>query len=104
MKYMISWQERPQGSAIEYENAQKRVLEVFKDWQPPASVTILQFLVRVGSFGGYMLLETNDVAAIQKSTSTFPAFQFSVEALLDIKDAVAAEMEAIAWRDSLKRA
>jgi len=29
MKYMISWFERPQGSPIEYENAQKRILEVF---------------------------------------------------------------------------
>ena len=29
MKYMICWSERPQGSAIEYENAQKRILEVF---------------------------------------------------------------------------
>ena len=29
MKYMISWFKRPQGSPAEYENAQKRVLEVF---------------------------------------------------------------------------
>lgn len=29
MKYMISWFERPQGSATEYENAQQRILEVF---------------------------------------------------------------------------
>jgi hypothetical protein len=28
MKYVISWFERPQGSPIEYENAQKRILEV----------------------------------------------------------------------------
>jgi len=26
---MISWFERPQGSPAEYENAQKRILEVF---------------------------------------------------------------------------
>jgi hypothetical protein len=29
MKYVISWFERPQGSPIKYENAQKRILEVF---------------------------------------------------------------------------
>ena len=29
MKYMISWFERPQGSPTEYENAQKRILDVF---------------------------------------------------------------------------
>jgi hypothetical protein len=27
MKYMISWIERPQGSPMEYENAQKRILQ-----------------------------------------------------------------------------
>ena len=29
MNYMISWFERPQGSSTEYENVQKRMLEVF---------------------------------------------------------------------------
>ena len=33
MKYMISWFERPQGSPTEYENAQKRILEVFGQWK-----------------------------------------------------------------------
>jgi len=35
MKYMISWFERPQGSPMEYENAQKRILEVFTQWKAP---------------------------------------------------------------------
>jgi hypothetical protein len=29
MKYVLTWNERSQGSPIEYENAQKRILEVF---------------------------------------------------------------------------
>jgi hypothetical protein len=33
MKYVISWFERSQGSPIEYENAQKRILEVFGQWK-----------------------------------------------------------------------
>ncbi len=40
MKYMISWFERPQGSPMEYENAQKRILEVFTQWQAPANFKI----------------------------------------------------------------
>ncbi len=36
MKYMISWFERPQGSPADYENAQKRILEVFGQWKAPA--------------------------------------------------------------------
>jgi hypothetical protein len=30
---MISWNERSQGSPMEYENAQKRILEVFTQWK-----------------------------------------------------------------------
>jgi hypothetical protein len=40
MKYMISWFERPQGSAAEYEAAQKRILEVFGQWKAPAEFKI----------------------------------------------------------------
>src|SRR5450631_2917695 len=56
MKYMLTWTERPQGSPIEYENAQKRILEVFRPWTPPAGFKIESFHIRVGDWGGYMLL------------------------------------------------
>jgi len=36
MKYMLTWTERPQGSPMEYEDAQKRILEVFTQWKVPA--------------------------------------------------------------------
>ena len=48
MKYMISWNERPQGSPIEYETAQKRILEVFSPWKAPANFKIESFVIRVG--------------------------------------------------------
>jgi hypothetical protein len=38
MKHVISWFERRQGSPIEYENAQKRILEVFGQWKAPANL------------------------------------------------------------------
>ena len=41
MKYLGSWFERPRGSPIEYENAQKRILEIFGQWRAPRqSLTI----------------------------------------------------------------
>lgn len=102
MKYMISWFERPQGSAVEYENAQKRILGVFRHWQMPPSLKVQLFVVRLGEWGGHMLVETSDAAAIHKLCSTFPAFEFRVHAVLDIQHAVEVELEAIAWRDALK--
>lgn len=102
MKYMVSWFERPQGSALEYENAQKRVLGVFRHWEMPPSLKIHCFLVRLGEWGGHMLVETNDAAAIHRLCSTFPAFEFRVNAVLDIQEAVDVELQAIAWRDGLQ--
>ena len=54
MKYMITWNERPQGTPIEYENAQKRILEVFSPWKAPANFKIESFIIRVGDWGGYI--------------------------------------------------
>ncbi len=99
---MITWWERPQGSPADYEAAQKRVLELFQPWEKPASLTIHQFVVRVGEYGGYMVLETDDIAGIHQLTSTFAAFKFRVEPVMDVMDAVAAEVEAIKWRDSVE--
>jgi hypothetical protein len=102
MKYMISWFERSQGSAAEYENAQKRILDVFAHWKAPANFKIEFFVVRVGDFGGYMLVECDDPATVHKACSTFPAFEFQVRPVIPIEEAVRVELEAIAWRDGLK--
>ena len=48
MKYMLTWTERLQGSPIEYENAQKRILEVFTQWEAPSNFKIELFVIRVG--------------------------------------------------------
>jgi hypothetical protein len=102
MKCMISWFERPQGSALEYENAQKRILGVFRHWEMPSTLKVEAFVVRVGEWGGHMLVETTDMAAVHRLCSTFPAFEFQVHPVLDVHEAVNVELEAIAWRDRLK--
>jgi hypothetical protein len=37
-------------------------------------------------------------------TTAFAVFQFRVEPVMDVMDAVAAESESIEWRDSIKGA
>ena len=97
----MSWWERPYGSAHEYEAAQKRVLDLMQHWQPPEKVTIHQFLVRVSEYGGYAVLESDDLSAIHQMTSTFAVFQFRIEPVIDVGDALQAESAAIQWRDSV---
>ena len=66
MKYMISWDERPQGSPKEYENAQNRILEVFTQWTAPENFKIEMFVVRVGDWGGHMLAECDDPLTVHE--------------------------------------
>ena len=101
MKYMISWNERPQGSPLEYENVQKRILDVFTQWEAPADFEIEQFFVRVGDWGGHMLVDCDDPLTVHKFCSTLPAFTFEARPVVPVMDAVRVELEAIAWRDSL---
>jgi hypothetical protein len=102
VKYMLTWTERPQGSPLEYENAQKRILEVFTQWKPPSNFKVELFVIRVGDWGGYMLLDCDDPTAIHKFCSMLPAFVFEARPVIPIDDAVRVELEAIAFRDNLK--
>ena len=85
MKYMLTWFERPQGSPMEYENAQKRILEVFTQWKAPANFKIELFVIRVGDWGGYMLLDCDDPAAVHKFCSLLPAFAFEARPVVSIR-------------------
>jgi Protein of unknown function (DUF3303) len=99
MKYVISWRERPAASAREYEAAHERVLEIFSEkWKMPASFSLLQFVVRVGDYGGYIIVETDKPADIHYFTSVFALFEFKVEPIVDVMDAVAVERKAIEYR------
>lgn len=103
MKYMITWNERSQGSPMEYENAQKRILEVFRQWKAPANFKIEMFVIRVGDWGGYMLLDCDDPLEVHKFSTMLPAFVFEARPVIPIEDAVRGELEVMAWRDGLKR-
>ena len=101
MKYVISWNERPQGSPAEYENAQKRILEVFGQWKAPANFKIEFFVVRVGDWGGHLLVDCDDPLAVHKFCSMLPAFQMEARPVIAVQDAVRVELEVMAWRDGL---
>jgi hypothetical protein len=64
----------------------------------PASFTIHQFVVHVGNFGGYMIVETDTPTDIHYVTSIFAVFEFKVEPVVDVMDAVAVEHKAVEYR------
>ena len=60
------------------------------------------FVVRVGEWGGHMLVDCDDPLAVHKFCSTYPAFEFQARPVIPVEDAVRVELEAIDWRDGLK--
>ena len=60
------------------------------------------FVIRVGEWGGHMLLECDDPLTIHKFCSMLPSFVFQVHPVIRVEDAVRGELEVIAWRDGLK--
>src|SRR5437763_14384279 len=99
MKYMISWFEGSQGSSMEYENTKKLILDVFGQWKAPANFKIVVFVVRVGEWGGHMLVDCDDPLTVHKFCSMLPAFEFQARPVVAVEDAVRAELEVMAWRD-----
>ena len=101
MKYVLRGFERPQGSPLEYANAQKRILDVFGQWKAPANFKIEFFVVRVGEWGGHMLVDCDDPLEVHKICSMLPAFVFEARPVGPVEDAIRAELEVMAWRDAL---
>src|SRR5215218_10691502 len=101
MKYAITWRERPQGSPESYEAAQRRILDVFGAWKQPEELRIHQFVTRVGSWSGYMIAEIDDISKVQPLTTALASFEFHIDPIIDVPDAIALELEGMNWRDSV---
>jgi uncharacterized protein DUF3303 len=76
---------------------------VFGQWKTPAGFKIELFVVRVGEWGGQVLVDCDVPLTVHKLCSTFPAFEFQARPVIAVEDAVRVELEAIAWRNGLKR-
>ena len=76
--------------------------KVFTQWKAPGNFKIELFVIRVGDWGGYMLLDCDDPTAVHKFCSMLPAFVFEARSVIPIEDAVRVEFEAIGFRDGLK--
>ena len=55
-------------------------------------------MIRIGDYGGYMIVEIDKPTDIHYFTSLFTVFEFKVELVVDVMDAVAAEVAAIEYR------
>ena len=77
------------------------IMEVFT-WKAPEFQDQL-FVVRVGDWGGHMLVDCDDPATIHGSARPGLLFIFEATGHPHPGCTVRVELEAIAWRDGLKR-
>lgn len=100
-KYVLRWDERPAAGTPEYEATQSRILQVFREWSTPEGLTIHQFVIRVGDWGGYMVFEADNLADIHFLSTALAGFTFQLEPVIDVMDAVAVELQAMEWREKV---
>ena len=96
---MSSFKDRPWSTRT----TKNEFWKLFPQWKAPDNFKIEMFVVRVGDWGGYMLVDCDDPLTVHKFCSTLPAFVFEARPVVPVMDAVRVELEAIAWRDGLKR-
>ncbi len=96
MLFMVSWEFIDTSEA-----AEKRSLEVFSRWQPPAGTDFQSFYGFADYTGGFAIIEADSVAALAEATGPFvPWLRFSAKAILPIEESTAIALSSIAFRDA----
>ena len=99
MLFAITWVNRGGGT----EDADKRTLKLFTNWQPPAGLDFKGFYDYADGNGGVAIAETNAAEVILEATAPWSAFfDFTVRPIVPTDKTPAIFEKAIAWRDSIR--
>jgi hypothetical protein len=95
--FHVTWQFTDQS-----EEAEKRSLAVFSQWQPPAGADFKGFYGFADASGGVAIIEADSAATLARTTAPWtPWLTFAVTPIVPIEEATAIGGEAIAFRDSV---
>jgi len=98
MKFVVQWSSRMGGDAEDNVEAAESLLKAFGSWAPPASVTISEFVARVDGRGGYLVVETDDLLAIDLMVAQYVTwFDYDVYPVVDVADGALQFAEGVAW-------
>lgn len=86
------------------EEGERRLLDVFSNWQPPAETDFSGgFYGFADGNGGFALVETDSAAAIARAASPFtPWMSFTTRPILPIQESAQISGEGVAFRDSVQ--
>ena len=84
------------------EEAEKRSLDVFSQWQPPAEAQFQGFYGFADGSGGVAIIEVDSAQTLARVTAPWtPWLAFEVTPILPIEESTAIGAEANAFRDSV---
>ena len=85
------------------EEGSRRSLAVFQQWQPPAGAEFKGFYALAGGGGGVAIIEADSAATLAKTTAPWtPWLRFTASPIVPIEEATGINLEAVAFRDSVK--
>jgi hypothetical protein len=84
------------------EESERRSLDVFGNWQPPAGADFKGFYGFADGSGGVAIIEADSAATLARTTAPWvPWLAFTITPVLPIEEATAIAGEAITFRDSV---
>jgi hypothetical protein len=90
-------------SKHESEELEKRGLDVFKAWTPPAGVEFKAHYAYADGLGGTAVVEADSAALLYEAVIGFHAFNdFEVHPVIEIADAIPISDKVTAWRESVR--
>ena len=97
MLFHVTWTFTDQG-----EEAEKRSLAVFGQWQPPAGAEFKGFYGFADGGGGVAIIEVDSAATLARTTAPWqPWLRFAATPIVPIEESTAIAGEAVAFRDSV---
>lgn len=103
MKFVISWEPRAGGSALDNEASSFRFLELRRNWGGPAAEsTMHQQVLRIDGNGGFAIVES-DAGTLCRTLMKFsPHFEYHVYPVVDSDEGLQYADEAEAFHKSIK--
>ncbi len=98
MLFQVSYKTRPTGREAD----DKRIMQVFSKWKPPAGVEIKCHYARPDG-AGFLVVEANSVTPLIEANAPYGTYlEYEVTPIVDISEALPALDRAFAWRDTVR--
>ncbi|MGH9385376.1 MAG: DUF3303 domain-containing protein [Vicinamibacterales bacterium] len=99
MLFALTWVPTP-GST---EERDKRTLQLFQRWSPPAGFEFQGFYDYADGNGGLAIVEVSSADVILEAIAPWATFfQFQIRPIVPSEKAVGVYQKTLAWRDSIR--